>query len=72
MRGNIRGGIVGRDMISGRGRLRLRLRRCRIEPYGAIDVGGYNGDLVGVAKGEVGVDEDEDVRYGFGEGQLAV
>lgn len=63
---------MSRDMMSGRDRLRLRLRRCRIEPYGAIDVGGYNGDLVGVAEGEVGVDEDEDVRDGFGEGQLAI
>lgn len=59
-------------MISGRDRLCLGLRRCRIEPYGAIDVGGYNGDLVGVAESEVGVDEDKDVRDSFGEGQLAI
>lgn len=40
-----------------------------IQPYGAVHVCGYDGDLVGVAEGEVGVDEDEDVGDCLGEGE---
>ena len=38
-----------------------------VEKLGALGVAGYHGDLVGVVEGEVGVDEDEEVCYRFGE-----
>lgn len=41
----------------------------RVEEFGALGVTGYDGDLVCVVEGEVGVDEDEEVCYRFGEGE---
>jgi len=51
--------------------------RCRgwrrvggwVEKFCALDVGGYDGYLVGIVEGEVGVYEDEDVGDGLGEGE---
>lgn len=43
-----------------------------IQPYGAVHVCGDDGDLVGVAEGEMGVDKDEDVGDCLGEGEAGV
>ena len=43
-----------------------------IEPCRFVGVGGYYGDFVGVVAGEVGVEEDEDVGDGGGEGKGGV
>lgn len=40
-----------------------------VEPAGLVGVGGDDGDLVGVAKGQMAVDEDEEVRDGIAEGE---
>ena len=43
--------------------------RRRVEEIGAPDVAGYDGNFVGVVEREVGVDEDEEVGNGLGEGE---
>ena len=45
------------------------LGRDGIEEFGALGVGGYDGDFVAVVEGEVGVYEDEEVGDGGGEGE---
>lgn len=47
----------------------MRGERSRVQPLRSVGVTGYYGDLVRVVEGEVGVDEDEDVGYCFGDGE---
>lgn len=46
--------------------------RSRIEEHSALVVACYDGDLVGVIEGKVGVDEDADVSDGRCQWQLIV
>lgn len=39
---------------------------CWVEKVGALGVTGYDGDLVGMIEGKMGVDEDEEVGDGSG------
>ena len=48
---------------------RCLLRRRWVEPDSSVGMGGDESDLVGVAEGEVGIDEDEDVCDGLGDGE---
>lgn len=44
-------------------------RRARVKPYGSVAVACHDSNLIGVIHSEVSIYEDDNIGYGFGEGE---